>query len=159
MIKLVVFDFDGCFTDNKVYVSEDGKESVRCCRSDGVGIKMLRSVGIEVHVLTQEINRVIARRCEKLLIPYTQCSGDKINYLGMIRCRDNFDADIPTEVAYFGNDLNDLECLQAVGLPGCPSDAHPQVLGYCLTNGFVATAKGGDGAVREFCEYILEANG
>ncbi len=153
MIKLVVFDFDGCFTDNKVYVSEDGKESVRCSRSDGVGIKMLQGAKIDVLVISQESNPVVEKRCEKLgIVGYAPVLDkfkwlEKYLWLGI------------ENVAYFGNDLNDFECLQAVGLPGCPSDAHPQVLGYCLTNGFVTKAKGGDGAVREFCEHILEAHG
>lgn len=65
-VKLVCFDFDGVFTDNSVYVSEDGVESVRCSRADGIGLTKLRSIGIQILVLSTEINPVVGRRCDKL---------------------------------------------------------------------------------------------
>lgn len=148
-IKLFVTDFDGCLTDNSVYVSEDGKESVRCSRADGIGLNMLKEAGMQVLVISQEQNPVVTKRCEKLAVPCLQNITEKLT---MLEAYCGFDLEF---VAFFGNDLPDLGCLQAVGLPGCPSDAQPQVLAYCAAHGYITEARGGEGAVREFCEYIL----
>lgn len=145
-IKLVVFDFDGVFTDNSVYVNEDGKESVRCFRGDGIGLKNLSKLGIGALVLSSEVNPVVSKRCEKLGMRCIQGVKDKLADLHRLR--------IPLEeIAFVGNDVNDLSCLKAVGLPIVVHDAHPDVLDHAK---YITRANGGHGAVREVCD-MLEA--
>ena len=76
-VRLVVFDFDGVFTDNTVMVSEDGSESVSCWRGDGLGLRALKDLGVEVFVLSMETNRVVSVRCQKLAVPVVQACEDK----------------------------------------------------------------------------------
>ena len=76
-VRLVVFDFDGVFTDNTVLVASDGTESVRCWRSDGLGLRMLRELGLQLFVLSTETNPVVAVRCAKLELPCRQGCADK----------------------------------------------------------------------------------
>lgn len=149
-VELVVFDFDGVMTDNTVIVGYDGAEAVICHRGDGWGIARLREIGIPMLVLSTESNPVVAARCAKLQIPCHQGVGDKVAYLTHYLHEHN----IPTaHVIYIGNDVNDLGCLQLVGLPVAVADAHPQVLGLAR---WILGQPGGHGAVREFCERLQE---
>lgn len=150
-VKIVVFDFDGVFTDNRVLVSEDGKESVFCSRGDGHGIKLLKETGVDVLVISTEVNPVVGARCNKLKLRCIQGCEDKLEALTKELKR----LDIkPEESAYLGNDVNDLECLRMVGLPACVSDATPKILKFCR---YKTKTRGGFGAVREFCDFIIGA--
>ncbi len=149
-IRLLVFDFDGVFTDNTVLVSEDGSESVRCWRGDGLGLEQLRRLGLDLLILSTETNPVVSARARKLGIPCLQGSADKRAALeGAMRDRGLG----PAQVAYVGNDVNDLSCLALVGLPIVVHDAEPAV---------VAAAKwrtrraGGHGAVRDVCNLFAK---
>lgn len=147
-IQMVVFDFDGVFTDNRVLVLQDGTEGVFCSRSDGFGLKALKDLGIKLFVLSTEVNPVVSVRCKKLGIPCIQGCAEKSSVLRMEASK----ADIPlVKVAYLGNDINDLECMKIVGLPGCVADAYPEVKNIAL---YITKAYGGKGAVREFCDFI-----
>jgi YrbI family 3-deoxy-D-manno-octulosonate 8-phosphate phosphatase len=148
-VDLVVLDFDGVLTDNAVWVLEDGTEMVRCDRSDGLGIAMLKKAGIPVMVLSTETNPVVTARCEKLAIPCVQGVSDKGRELVAILARERIDS---TRVAYVGNDVNDLDCMEIAGFPVAVADAHPQVLG---TARVVLSTRGGYGAVRELCDLLL----
>lgn len=152
-ICLVVFDFDGVFTDNSVMVTEDGKEAVVCSRADGLGLQLLRGAGVECLVLSAETNPVVTARCRKLQIECVQGQSNKWETLDTILGATGVPV---SDVAYVGNDLNDLECLARVGVPICVADAHPPVKAACQ---LVTTRRGGHGAVREICEWILEAKG
>jgi YrbI family 3-deoxy-D-manno-octulosonate 8-phosphate phosphatase len=146
-IKLVVFDFDGVFTDNTVLVFADGTEAVSCWRGDGLGLRELRRFA-EVFVLSTEVNPVVAVRCQKLGMPFTQgCEDKRTTLLDMAQKRGVKLGD----VAYVGNDINDLECLEAVGLPIVVSDAHPTVVSAARWR---TTLPGGRGAVREVCDMM-----
>jgi YrbI family 3-deoxy-D-manno-octulosonate 8-phosphate phosphatase len=149
-VDLVVFDFDGVMTDNKVEVCEDGRESVRCNRADGLGIDRLRALGVPAIVVSTERNSVVAARCAKLQLEVHQGIGDKAAYLkGLLRDR----ATDPGHVAYVGNDENDLGCMKMVGLPVAVADTSPSVLAAAaivLRNG------GGNGAVREFADLLVD---
>lgn len=147
-IQLLVFDFDGVFTNNKVIVSESGEESVICDRSDGIGLAMLRSLGIEMIILSTESNKVVTKRAEKLKIQCRQGIPDKLVELHSIAMEYNISLD---RMAYLGNDINDLDCLKAVGLPVVVADAYPQVKEIAT---LILKKNGGDGAVREFCEFL-----
>lgn len=150
-IKLIVFDFDGVFTNNLVYINEDGKESVVCNRSDGIGLSMLRKIGIEMIILSTEKNPVVKQRANKLLLECHHGVENKLEYLKTI----SRDKKIPFQcIAYLGNDINDLECLKAVGLAVVVADAYSEVKQVAK---IILSKKGGDGAVREFCEMIYKS--
>lgn len=147
-IQMIVFDFDGVFTDNKVLVLQDGTEGVFCNRADGFGIKAVRDLGVKLLVLSKEKNPVVSVRCKKLGLSCIQGQDDKVNVLR----KEAKKLGIPlSNIAYLGNDINDVECLEIVGLPACVADAHPEVIAMSK---LVTTKRGGEGAVREFCDYI-----
>ncbi len=152
-VRLVVFDFDGVFTDNRVLVMEDGREAVLCTRADGLGLQLLRRAGVECVVLSTETNPVVEARCRKLGLPCVQGQWNKVEALERLLAERGFSA---REVAYVGNDVNDLECLERVGVPISVADAHPTAKAVAQ---LVTTRKGGDGAVREICEWLLAARG
>lgn len=149
-LKLIVFDFDGVFTDNGVYVFEDGREAVKCSRVDGMGIGLLQKTGLDAMVLSTEKNPVVTMRCNKLKLKCEQGCGDKGARLATILLEKGLQAD---EVAYMGNDINDRECLQQVGLAIGPADAHKSVSSLLH---WKTVAVGGQGAVREVCDFITE---
>ncbi len=148
-VEGLVFDFDGVFTDDLVLVDEHGVEAVRCSRRDGMGIEMLRDAGLPMIVLSKERNPVVARRCEKLRLEYRQGQDSKLgaltNWIG--------EWGLDTEhVIYVGNDVNDLECMAAVGCAVAPADGHPKALSAAS---LVLRSGGGKGAVRELADMIL----
>lgn len=148
-IDLVVFDFDGVFTDNKVSTGADGQEYVRADRGDGWGIARLREHGIPMLVLSTEENPVTAARCRKLGIECIHGVADKASRLSKILTERQVD---PARTVYLGNDVNDAGCFELVGLPVQVSDAHPDV--DALTR-LTLTRPGGNGAVRELCDLII----
>ncbi len=150
-IQLVVFDFDGVMTDNAVIVTQDGQERVRCNRSDGMGIGMLKKVGVEVMVLSMEENPVVQRRCDKLKIPCIQGQVHKLPVLERVAKEKNLRLD---QICYVGNDVNDLECLEHVGLGIAVADAWDDVLTRVR---FATRHPGGKGAVREVCDLLRKA--
>jgi YrbI family 3-deoxy-D-manno-octulosonate 8-phosphate phosphatase len=151
-IRMVVFDFDGVFTDDTVYVDEDGRESVRCWRGDGLGLRKLDSLGIETLILSTETNPVVGYRAQKLRIKCHHGVEDKRAVLTRIAS----DAGVPlTDIAYVGNDINDGLCLAAVGLPIAVRNAHPDVLACAR---YRTETAGGYGAVREVCDCIDRAH-
>lgn len=150
-IRFVVFDFDGVFTDNMVYVSQDGVESVRCCRSDGLGLRRLNQAGVSCMILSTETNPVVTVRATKLKIPCRQGLEDKLATLNEERAKRGLDWE---QIAYLGNDINDSECLRAVGLPVVVADAFDEVKPLAK---MILASKGGEGAVREFCDMVWRA--
>lgn len=152
-VRTVVFDFDGVFTDNTVLVAEDGTEHVTCWRSDGLGLAKLRSLGVALAVLSTEVNPVVGARCRKLGIDAVAGCDDK--GLALQELLGRLGAD-PSTTCYVGNDINDADCLVAVGLPIVVADAHPDVVPLAAHR---TTALGGRGAVREVCDLIAAAQG
>lgn len=150
-IELVVFDFDGVMTDNTVTVTTSGEESVTCHRGDGWGVQSLRRAGVPMVILSTEANPVVGARAAKLGVECRQGSADKASELAALLAERGVD---PAHVAYLGNDVNDLGCLQLVGLPVVVADADPGVLGAAR---LVLTRRGGHGAVRELCDRLLAA--
>ncbi|MCB2187449.1 MAG: HAD hydrolase family protein [Deltaproteobacteria bacterium] len=149
-VRLVAFDFDGVFTDNAVYVFEDGREAVRCTRADGLGLARLKRLGVELVVLSTEKNPVVGHRCRKLGLACRQGLDDKLAVLEEILAARGLSL---AQAAYLGNDLNDRDCLAAVGVPVLVADAHPAVRRLAR---LVTTRPGGHGAVREFCDLLAE---
>jgi 3-deoxy-D-manno-octulosonate 8-phosphate phosphatase (KDO 8-P phosphatase) len=147
-IRLAVFDFDGVFTDNRVWVNERGEETLAFSRSDGLGLRRLDDVGVQYLIVSMERNPIVAARAQKLNADCAQGVDDK---LSVLRERAGSTLD---DVAYIGNDINDAECLRAVGLPVVPADAWPEVKPLAR---WVLSRPGGAGCVREFCDAVWKA--
>ena len=148
-IKLLVLDFDGVMTNNKVYIDENGKEMVCCSRADGLGIENLKKQGVKILVLSKERNRVVKARCKKLKVKCVQKVNDKLKTLNQALEEMNI---LPSQVCYLGNDINDIECVKFVGLGCAVRNSHLTLLRVA---DYVTKNKGGDGAVREICDLIL----
>ncbi|MFK7988484.1 MAG: NTP transferase domain-containing protein [Sandaracinaceae bacterium] len=150
-LSLVCLDFDGVLTPNRVMVDQFGIESVTCHRGDGWGIARLREAGVSVVVVSTEENPVVSARCRKLGIPCEQGVRDKRALVShMIRDR-GLD---PARVAFVGNDVNDLGAMDEVGVPIAVADATEPARAAAV---WVTNAVGGDGAVREVADRILDA--
>ena len=146
---MVVFDFDGVFTDNTVYVDQNGIESVRCWRGDGLGLDLLRQRNIEMAVISTETNTLVETRCKKLKIRCISGVEDKAKSLRALCEETNID---PQSVCFLGNDRNDIPALEMVGLPAVVADADTSLDKFKY---FRTSARGGFGAVREICETIF----
>ena len=147
-IRLVAFDFDGVFTDNMVYVFQNGSEAVRCFRSDGLGLQRLKKLGLATVIISTEANPVVSARARKLNIDCVQNCQDKRLVLQEIAREKNIALD---QVAFVGNDINDLACLECVALPIVVQDAHRDVLAAAR---YQTRLPGGHGAVREVCDLF-----
>jgi 3-deoxy-D-manno-octulosonate 8-phosphate phosphatase (KDO 8-P phosphatase) len=150
-IKLAVFDFDGVFTDNRVWVNERGEEMLAFTRSDGLGLRRLDDVGVKYLILSMEQNPIVGARAQKLRADCVQGVEDK---LSVVRERaERFGVSLE-DTAYVGNDINDADCLRAAGVPVVPADAWPEVKPLAR---WVLSRPGGAGCVREFCDGVWEA--
>ena len=152
-VTFVVFDFDGVMTDNRVLVAEDGRESVFCSRADGLGVQLLDRAGVGCLILSTETNPVVSARAAKLGVDCVQGLGVDGKGGALRRIIGGRGLD-PAAVAYVGNDVNDVECLGLVGVPICVADAWPAARRAAR---YVTARRGGDGAVREVCDLLLEA--
>ena len=153
-ISLVAMDFDGVLTDNIVYVDENGVEKVATSRGDSMGIRLVReALPIEFIVISTEVNPVVTARCKKLKLEVYQGIKDKPAVLRNVMQQKGISAE---EIVFIGNDVNDLGCLDMAGYAVVPADAEPEVI---RSADLVLNRKGGRGAVREFCDMILERFG
>lgn len=148
-VDLLVLDFDGVMTDDRVWVDQTGHETVVANRRDGMGISLMHRAGIPMIVLSTEPNPVVAARCRKLNLPFIQGLSDKATTLQQVLHERQVD---PAHVVYLGNDVNDLPCFPLVGCAVVVADAHPDVIPHA---DLVLTTPGGAGAVRELCDRIL----
>ena len=149
-ISLIVLDFDGVLTDDRVWVNEKGEEMVAANRSDGLGLERLRTeMDIEVMVLSRETNPVVQARCKKLKLPVLQAIRDKPEAIRGVLAEKQIPKD---EVIFVGNDVTDSVVFPEVGFAVAPADAHADVI---QAADLVLTRKGGQGAVRELCDMIL----
>ncbi|WP_375388308.1 cytidylyltransferase domain-containing protein [uncultured Amnibacterium sp.] len=150
-VDALVTDFDGVHTDDAATVREDGVESVRVSRSDGLGVERLLAAGVRMLILSKERNGVVGARAAKLRIPVLQAVDDKATALGAWLAEQGVD---PERCAYVGNDVNDLSAMALVGWPVAVADAHPAVQRAARV---VLRKRGGQGAVREAAELVLAA--
>jgi len=156
-VHTIVFDFDGVFTDNHVYVDSSGNELVKCSRADSYGLDLLRKIEaqkmLDFFVLTTESNSVVLKRCQKMGIDCFDSQSNKQSFLEgwLKKNRGDFEDPLPG-VAYFGNDLNDFEVMSRVGISFAPADAHPSIKKVAT---FVLNSTGGSGFVREGIELLL----
>jgi 3-deoxy-D-manno-octulosonate 8-phosphate phosphatase (KDO 8-P phosphatase) len=154
-IHTIVFDFDGVLTDNKVWVDQEGKESVCCDRGDGLAFNMLRTfIGknkweLDYFILSKEKNVVVSSRSKKLNIRCVQNVPNKATFLYFYLLDTKKSAN---GLVYIGNDLNDLPSMKISGFSVAPSDAHPLIRKQA---NLVLRQKGGAGFVRAFIEILL----
>lgn len=147
--KALITDFDGVHTDDRVLVSQDGSEAVTCSRSDGMGIEILRGTGLKLLILSRESNPVVEVRAQKLKMEVMHHVTEKLPVLDAWRQENGLQW---SDIAYIGNDINDVDCMTACGLSFCPSDAHETAKNAATR---VLRNLGGRGAIREVSDYLV----
>ena len=151
-IKLFALDFDGVFTDGKVYLNQDGVEMVVCSRRDSLGMNLLKKEGVKFVVLSMEPNPIVAKRCEKLKIEMLYSPNDKLSLFKDLIKREKVKIE---EVAYMGDDLNDLDCLKYAGVAFTVKDGASECI---KAADYVTKRQSGDHALREVCDLILASH-
>jgi YrbI family 3-deoxy-D-manno-octulosonate 8-phosphate phosphatase len=153
-VRMLAMDVDGVLTDAGMYYSESGDELKKFNTRDGMGIKLLQAAGFVTAFITKEKTAIVERRGQKLAVPEVhQGVDDKLTDLTRLARKYGL---TPEQVAYIGDDVNDLEVLCAVGFSAAPADAMPVVLQAVH---YVCVKKGGEGAVRELADLLLAARG
>lgn len=147
-IKLVVYDFDGVMTDNRVFVDQSGVESIAANRSDGLGIGMIKRLGIEQCIVSTERNKVVQARADKIGLEAAHGVRDKASLLIQLAATKGVSL---AEVLFMGNDTNDRDAMGLCGFKVAPSDAHPSILALA---DYVTEAPGGYGAIRELADVL-----
>ena len=149
-IKLVGTDIDGVWTDARMYYSADGDIMKSFSTYDGMGVQLLRDAGIPLIIMTGENTEIVAKRAQKLGIDRIfQGENEKLKRLKEVCTELGITLD---EVAYIGDDVNDLDVLRAVGLSAMPPNS--PILNQ-FTPDYLTTRSGGDGAFRDFVDFIL----
>lgn len=148
-LQALVFDFDGVLTDNAVYVDDTGRESVRCSRADGLAFDVLRTLPLQLFILSTEKNAVVTKRAEKLKVPVIQGQWNKSKTLQELARDKGFDL---ARTLYMGNDANDYHAMKLCGYRACPADSYPQILAIATHR---LSTLGGHGVVRELVEEVL----
>lgn len=151
-IEAFIFDFDGVLTNNFVYVDQEGKETVRYSRADGLAFDVLRKLNIPSFILSTEINPVVTMRANKLKIQAIQGVRDKKNAIKELANKNNYNLN---NIIYIGNDLNDYEAMKICGFSICPADSHSKIKD---TANITLNSQGGNGVVRELLEDIFNIN-
>ena len=149
-IKLIVLDVDGTLTDGGIYYDSRGDEMKRFDVKDGLGILVARKAGLEFAIITGRASPMVERRARELGIQHL-VQGAQKKYPALMELAKEC-ALTMEEIGYIGDDLNDLQCMEAVGFRACPADAVQAVKSVC---DYIASAVGGNGAVRESLEYLL----
>jgi 3-deoxy-D-manno-octulosonate 8-phosphate phosphatase (KDO 8-P phosphatase) len=153
-IRLVAFDIDGVMTDGRLYYTDFGNETKAFNVKDGLGLKLLRGTGVEIAIITGRTSELVKKRASDLKISkLVQGREDKIVALKEMMAPMGISAD---QVAYVGDDLPDLSAIRFAGIGVAVADALPIVREHA---DMVLSRNGGDGAVREFCEWLMQAQG
>lgn len=153
MIKLIVMDVDGTLTDGGIYYFESGSEIKKFNSKDAAGILTCQAIGIDCMILTGGKEKAVERRAEDLHIKYVyQGITDKMAFLLDFLKEHKMELQ---DVFYIGDDLNDIKCMNIVGISGCPADASPEIL---LRADYIASHNGGHGAVRDVLFSYLKDN-
>lgn len=151
-IKLLVLDVDGVLTDGRLWYGNSGEELKAFHIQDGLGIKLLQRAGVDVAIITGRTSQLVARRGTELGINHiVQGREDKLVALRALAGELNLALE---EIAYMGDDLPDLSAIAAVGLGIAVANAMPYVAQHAA---YKTARNGGDGAVREICDLILQA--
>jgi len=147
-IKLIIYDFDGVMTDNKVYIDQNGNEMVQVNRADGLGVAEIKKMEIEQIIMSTETNPVVSARAIKLDIPCLQGLDNKKDALLNYSKKNDIDL---KNVAYVGNDINDNDAMAIAGFSFCPADAHETIKEI---SDHILKRNGGDGVIREIFDII-----
>lgn len=147
-IKLIVYDFDGVMTDNRVYVDQNGIETVAANRGDGMGTGFITRLGIEQLILSTEKNEVVKARARKLGIEAAHGIHHKSTVVKQLAATKGVEL---KDVLYVGNDVNDANAMKLCGFKVAPADAHPAILAIA---DYVTEAKGGFGVIRELADVL-----
>ncbi|MGL4910438.1 MAG: KdsC family phosphatase [Cetobacterium sp.] len=151
MIKLIVLDVDGTLTDGKLYISNLGDEMKAFNVKDGLGITQAISLGKEIAIITGKTSQIVSKRCNELGIKEIhQGIKNKIGVLDSILEKYKISYE---NIAYMGDDLIDLAVMKKCKIAGAPKDSVEEILHI---SDFISSKNGGEGAVREFIEYILK---
>ena len=151
--KMIISDIDGVWTDGGMYYDELGNELKKFNTSDSAGVLFCKKANIPVAIITGENTKLVERRISKLKIEYLFAGiTDKLECATRLSEELNISL---SDMAYIGDDINDIELLQKVGLSACPSNAPSYIKKICHWN---LEIKGGDGAFRAFVEKILATN-
>ena len=148
-LSLIVYDFDGVMTNNKAYVNEEGQEMVQVNRGDGLGISLIKKLGIKQIILSTETNPVVSVRAKKLNIDCFQGVDDKVMMIKQFCSQYDYNV---KKVGYVGNDINDMEAMKIVEYSFCPADAHSDIL---KISKYILRSKGGEGVIRELYDLII----
>jgi len=152
-VKMLVMDVDGVLTDASVYCDNRGMEMKRFSVRDGMGLGMIRDIGIKTGIITKEKTDIIDYRAKKLKIDYVYKGiDDKIKVLEEISHKSG----IPlNEIAYMGDDVNDKEVLKAAGFSAVPNNCEKSLKNIA---DYICINDGGNGCIREICNMIIEYN-
>lgn len=150
---IILTDIDGVWTDGGMYYDQTGNEWKKFHTYDSAGVLFAHLRGIKVGIITGEKTEIVARRAEKLKVDYLfQGVKDKLKIVKELCDKEGVDIH---DVAYIGDDINDIEVLKAVGIAGVPASA-PEYIKELST--VTLSKKGGEGVFREFVEGILNVN-
>lgn len=153
-IKLLVCDVDGVFSDGRIYLGNDGEELKAFHTKDGFGVKALIDSGVEVAIITGRRSNIVSNRMKALNVKYiVQGSEEKLSAMTELTDLLSLKAE---QVAYIGDDIPDLSCIEKVSLGIATNDAHPAVIAKADYQTFT---HGGFGAVREVCDLIMQVQG
>jgi len=150
--KVIFTDFDGCLTDDRVWLNQDGEEFVAANRKDGLAINRFKELGITIVITSTETNKVVTARAQKLGIMALQGLSNKVEAIEIYLSEQKLTWN---DSWYIGNDVNDLESIRKAKLSLCPSDsvkAVKKVVNYKLTT------KGGYGILSEIVTELEKAN-
>ena len=150
-IKLIIFDFDGVFTDNRVMTSQEGIETISCWRSDGIGLNRIMKLGVKAVIVSTESNPVVSVRSAKLGIPCIQSVEDKALAVREVLSKYNVKKE---NTMFVGNDINDIPAFLEVEFPIGVADSYPEIYPYLVHK---TTKNGGFGAVREICDLVFNS--
>ncbi|MHB8131583.1 MAG: KdsC family phosphatase [Mobilitalea sp.] len=147
-ISLIIYDFDGVMTDNRVLVFKDGGEAVFVSRGDGLAVKAIKNMGIAQLIVSTESNPVVKARAKKLGIPLMQSVEDKKSVIEQYLKKNKI---LKEKVIFVGNDINDKEAMEFIGWPVAPVDAHSEIKSIAR---IILSARGGYGVVRELLDFL-----
>ena len=153
MIRLFLTDVDGTLTDGGMYYTADGDTMKRFYTRDGMGMQLLQQKGVKVGIITSETTGIVAARAKKLGVDYM---FQGVRFEQKLEVVENLCKELNIklkDVAYIGDDVNDIPLLEKAGFAACPEDAHRSVLE--IKGIKIMSAKGGHGAVREWADYII----
>lgn len=154
LIRLVIFDVDGVLTDGSLYLGEDGQEFKAFYARDGLGMKMLQLTGVVIGIITAKNSSIVTRRMQALGIKHV-FQGQQDKLIAFKQLCEELQLQ-PQQVAYVGDDVNDVPVMLQVGLAIACADAHFLVIKHAH---WQTKAAGGRGAAREVCDLIMQAQG